>query len=96
MAPVKAEKELTGAKEWGAKELKGHCTEWPGCGQPPVGAQSQPQIRMGRDWRLLFLLTRLSCITTCSASTCFPAPLGTSSFAPSGFTDPWYSCYVLS
>ena len=48
MAPVKAEKELTGATERGAKELKGHCTEWPGCGQPPVGAQSQPQIRMGR------------------------------------------------
>lgn len=78
------------------KELKGHFTVagvWP---NPLVGAQSQSQIRTGLDSKLLFLFTCLSCVTTCSVSTCFPAPLGTSSFVPSGFMDPWYSCYVLS
>lgn len=96
MALVKAQKELTEATEERAQALKCHFTRvarvWP---SPPVDAQSQSQIRMGWDSKLLFLFTRLSCVTTCSVSTCLPAPSGTSSFAPSGFMDPWYSCYVL-
>ena len=77
MAPVKAEKELTGATERGAKELKGHCTEWPG-------------LETAFPTRSPFMCNHMQRVNMLSA------PLGTSSFAPSGLTDPWYSCYVLS
>lgn len=94
MALVKAEKELTKATEQRLKELKGLPQSSGGVARPPVGVQNQSQIRIVWD---------SDCF---SHSLAFPVELhtvcqhafrsGTSSFAPFGFMDPWYSCYVLS
>lgn len=89
MALVKAEQEFTEATEQ-SEGTEGQR----GVARPPVGVQNQPRIRIGRGSDCLShsLAFPVEPHTVCQHA--FRS--GTSSFAPSGFMDPWYSCYVLS
>lgn len=93
MALVKAEQEFTEATEQ-SEGTEGSSPEQRGVARPPVGVQNQPRIRIGRgsDCLSQSLAFLVEPHTVCQHA--FRS--STSSFAPSGFMDPWYSCYVLS